>query len=70
MPEALAQNCEILGFDGGDYEDYCLLECDKVPSGRRVLVFHGNILPPLSTLIMEAVGSCKALVIPYTTMQH
>lgn len=27
----------ILGFHGGDYKDYCVVACDGVLAGRRVV---------------------------------
>jgi hypothetical protein len=52
MPENMVQN-------GGDYVDYCLPEYDNVLSGKGGLMFQRNLLLPLSTFTMEALGSCE-----------
>jgi hypothetical protein len=40
--------CEIWGYLGGDYEDYCLLGCDDVPSDRYLPRFRRKVPHPSS----------------------
>ena len=54
-----------------DLEDYFLLGCDTFQSGREVLMFWGNLLPPSPTLKKEAAFSPKISALFYqTTQQH
>jgi hypothetical protein len=42
----LKENCDIWGSHAGEYEDYCLLGCDTVQSGRSLPMFRRNLLLP------------------------
>jgi hypothetical protein len=47
----LRQNCEILGSYGVEIEEYYLLGCDAVYSGRSLLKFPRNIAPRSSSFL-------------------
>jgi hypothetical protein len=38
------------GSHENDYEDFCLLECEAMSSGRKLPMFQSNMLPPPSGL--------------------
>jgi hypothetical protein len=42
-----------------DYNEYYLLKCDTIQSGRSSLLFFSNILPPSSRLKKKYVASTK-----------
>jgi hypothetical protein len=44
--------CEMWGSHSGDCEDYCRLQCDGKQSGRKLLTFRRNLLPPPSGLFI------------------
>jgi hypothetical protein len=49
---------ESMASHGGDYEEYCLMKCNAMQSGRNVPVLPRTVLLPsawyCSTLKMEA----------------
>lgn len=54
-----------------DLEDYFLLGCDTFQSGREVLMFWGNLLPPPPTLKKDTAVSLKISPLFFqTTQQH
>jgi hypothetical protein len=54
--------CVISGSHISEYDEYCLLWCDAVYSGRSLLMFWRNILPLSSRLkIKPSKQRCKLL---------